>query len=210
MLLLFPAFITLSLTFQAFRILYRLMDFGIAFIPKRYVNLPYINNIITVTTFFVLIALIWFVGLLVKTYIGRHVRSFLHSIIEGIPFAGSIFRALRQLMDLAISVTPRTFSRVVLIEFPHKGCRSLGFITGDASDKLTEHEGGPGSGKDFYKVFVPGTPNPSSGFLIIVPKKDVILTDLTVEQGLMHIVSGGMLKQKGNASGKTPAGPPAS
>jgi uncharacterized membrane protein len=193
LLFLFPAFITLNVAFRVFRFFYSLMSFGAAVIPEKYGHLPYLDHLITVATIIFNIFFVWFIGLMVTTYIGKFIRGHLHNLITGIPFAGSIFRALRQMMDFAFSDTPPAFSRVVLINFPHKECKSIGFITGTASQELTAR--GFKEGEEIYKVFVPGTPNPTSGFLLLVPKNDVIMTNLTVEEGLFSVVSGGMLKQ---------------
>jgi uncharacterized membrane protein len=192
--ILFPTFITLAIAYRVFRFFYSIMSFGVAFIPQEYGHIPCIDHIITVGTIIINILFIWFIGFLVQTYIGKFIRGHIHNLISAIPFAGPIFRAFRQMMDIAFSEKPLTFSRVVLIEFPHKGCKSVGFITGEASSKLTAL--GFGAEEKTCKVFVPGTPNPASGFLLIVPKKDITMTNLTVEEGLLSVVSGGMLKHK--------------
>ena len=103
-------------------------------------------------------------------------------------------------MVRAFSSAPQSFSRVVLIEFPYKGSKSIGFITGSASERIMTR-GADGSLRESYKVFVPGTPNLASGFLLIIPKEDVILTDLSVEQGFFSVVSGGILKQQPESGG---------
>jgi uncharacterized membrane protein len=195
MLLLFPAVIAVSVTFQIFRYVYRMMRFSIALIPPRFGHLPYIDRITPVVAFFAFIFIIWILGAFVKTYIGKMLRGRAHSIISSIPFAGALFHAFRQLMDIAFSKSPRTFSRVVLVDFPSPGSKAIGFITGEASEQVLRHRGIPDFHKEHYKVFIPATPNPASGFLLILPKKEVIMTDLSVEEGLLRVVSGGILKQ---------------
>jgi uncharacterized membrane protein len=195
MLLLFPAVIAIYVTFQIFRYIYRMMRFSIALIPPRFGHLPYIDAIVPVAAFFIFIFIIWILGAFVKTYIGKMLRGHVHSIISSIPFAGALFHAFRQLMDVAFSKSPRTFSRVVLVDFPSSGSKAIGFITGEASEKMLKHTGIPDFHKEHYKVFIPATPNPASGFFVIVLKADVIMTDLSVEEGLLRAVSGGILKQ---------------
>jgi uncharacterized membrane protein len=195
MLLLFPAVIALSVTFQIFRYIYRMMRFSIALIPPRFGHIPYIDAIAPVAAFFIFILLIYVLGAFVKTYIGKMLRGHVHSIISSIPFAGALFHAFRQLMDVAFSKSPRTFSHVVLVDFPSPGSKAIGFITGEASEKVLKHTGIPDFHKEHYKVFIPATPNPASGFLLILPKADVIMTNLSVEEGLLRVVSGGILKQ---------------
>ncbi|MDR3200455.1 MAG: DUF502 domain-containing protein [Spirochaetales bacterium] len=193
MLLLFPAVISVYITAEAFRYIYGLMKFSIALIPPRFGHLPYIDEITPVATFFVLVFGTWFVGLITKTYLGKILRGHVYSLISYIPFAGALFHAFRQLMNTAFSDSTKTFSRVVMLDFPSRESKAIGFITGDASEKLTS--GSPRSSEEQYKVFIPGTPNVASGFLVIVPKNEVTLTDLTVQEGLLRVVSGGLLKQ---------------
>ncbi|MDR1933158.1 MAG: DUF502 domain-containing protein [Spirochaetales bacterium] len=204
-LLLFPPVVAVYITAEVFRYIYGLMKFSIALIPARFGHLPYIDKITPVVTFFVLIFGTWLVGLIATTYIGKMLRGHVYSLISYIPFAGALFHAFRQLMNAAFSDSPKTFSRVVMVDFPSRGSKAIGFITGDASEKLTS--GSPRAEEEQYRVFIPGTPNAASGFLVIVPQKDVTLTDLTVEQGLLRVVSGGLLKQASGMGKKKTAAP---
>jgi uncharacterized membrane protein len=203
MLLLFPPAIAVYITVEVCRYIYTLMKFSIRLIPPRFGHLPYIDEITPVVTFFVLFFGTWFIGLLVKTYLGKMLRGHVYSLISYIPFAGALFHAFRQLMNAAFSDSPKTFSKVVLVDFPSKESKAIGFITGEASEKLAS----PGSSGEL-KVFIPGTPNAASGFLVIVPRQEVILTDLAVEEGLLRVVSGGLLKQASGIGKKKSGGEP--
>jgi uncharacterized membrane protein len=203
MLLFFPPAIAFYITIEICRYIYTLMKFSILLIPPRFGHLPYIDEITPVVTFFVLIFGTWFIGLVVKTYIGRMLRGHVYSLISYIPFAGALFHAFRQLMNAAFSDSPKTFSKVVLVDFPSRGSKAIGFITGEASERLVD----PASGQEEqYKVFIPGTPNVASGFLVIVSRRDIILTDLAIEEGLLRVVSGGLLKQASGIGGKKKSG----
>jgi uncharacterized membrane protein len=199
MLLLFPPAIAAYITIRICRYIYTLMKFSILLIPARFGHLPYIDEITPVVTFFVLVFGTWFTGLIVKTYLGKMLRGHVYSLISYIPFVGALFHAFRQLMNAAFSDSPKTFSKVVMVDFPSPGSRAIGFITGEASARLADPSSGPG---EQYKVFIPGTPNVASGFLVIVPKKDIVLTDLAVEEGLLRVVSGGLLKQASGIGSK--------
>jgi uncharacterized membrane protein len=193
MLLIFPAVIAAYITIRIFRYIYTLMKFSIALIPPRFGHLPYIDEITPVVTFIVLIFGTWFLGLIVKTYIGKLLQGHAYSLISYIPFVGALFHAFRQLMNVAFSDSPKTFSRVVLVDFPSHGSKAIGFITGDASKKLTEFS--PRADEEQFKVFIPGTPNVASGFLVVVPAHDVTMTELSVQDGLLRVVSGGLINQ---------------
>jgi uncharacterized membrane protein len=203
MLLFFPPAIAVYITIEICRYIYTLMKFSILLIPPRFGHLPYIDKITPVVTFFVLIFGTWFIGLIVKTYLGKMLRGHVYSLISYIPFVGALFHAFRQLMNAAFSDSPKTFSKVVMLDFPSPGSRAIGFITGAASARLADPAFGP---EQQYKVFIPGTPNVASGFLLVVPKKDIVLTDLAIEEGLLRVVSGGLLKQATGIGGKKKAG----
>jgi uncharacterized membrane protein len=197
MIMFFPPVIAVYITIEIFRYIYTLMKFSILLIPPRFGHLAYIDQITPVVSFFFLILGTWFVGLLIKTWRGKIFRGHVYSLISYIPFVGAVFHAFHQLMNVAFSDSPKTFSRVVLVDFPSPGSKAIGFITGDASRILT---GGGDPEKEalageHVKVFIPGTPNISSGFLVVVPRKDIILTDISVQEGLLRVVSGGLLKQ---------------
>ncbi|MDR1317104.1 MAG: DUF502 domain-containing protein [Spirochaetales bacterium] len=199
MLLFFPPAIAVYITMEICRYIYSLMKFSIRLIPPRFGHLPYIDELTPIVSFFVLISGTWFIGLIVKTYIGKMLRGHVYSLISYVPFAGALFHAFRQLMNAAFSDSPKTFSKVVLVDFPSPGSKAIGFITGEASAKLADPLAGP---EEQYKVFIPGTPNVASGFLVIVSRRDIILTELAVEEGLLRVVSGGLLKQASGIGGK--------
>jgi uncharacterized membrane protein len=193
MLLFFPPAIAVYIAIEICAYIYTRMKFSLFLIPPRFGHLRYIDEIAPVVTFFVIIFGTCLLGFIVKTYIGKMFRGHLYSLISAVPFAGALFHAFRQLMNVAFSDSPKTFSRVVMVDFPSHNSKAIGFITGEASKKLTSHS--PRADEEQYKVFIPGTPNVASGFLVIVPRKDLVLTDLSVQEGLLRVVSGGLIKQ---------------
>jgi uncharacterized membrane protein len=193
MMLFFPPVIAVYITLEICRYIYTLMKFSIALIPARFGHLPYIDTITPVVSFLVLIFGTCLLGFIIKTYIGKMLRGHVYSLISAVPFAGALFHAFRQLMNVALSDSPKTFSRVVLVDFPSRSSKALGFITGDASEKLVSRSSL--SAEKHYKVFIPGTPNAASGFLVVVPEKAITLTSLSIQEGLLRVVSGGLLKQ---------------
>ena len=93
-------------------------------------------------------------------------------------------------MDTFSNSTKAVFTATVLVAFPHPGSRAIGFVTGTMLDP---------EGRTLYRIFVATTPNPTSGFLLLLPKEDVTFTDISVEEGIKMIVSGGMLAPKSYA-----------
>jgi uncharacterized membrane protein len=130
----------------------------------------------------VTIAVIVLVGLLARRVVGRKLLAWLELLIARIPLAKTIYGSARQLLDL-LQTKPDGTQRVVLIDFPHKEMKSVGFVTRILHDELT--------GAELAAVYVPTTPNPTSGYLEVVPVDRLTPTDWTVDQAMTFIISGG-------------------
>jgi uncharacterized membrane protein len=141
-------------------------------------HIPGLGIIVTLTIIFIL-------GLLAQNYFGKKFLSYLESLIVKIPVAGSIYNATKQTMETLFS-KKENFSKVVLVRFPHKDTFALGFIANEL--KICE--------ENYYIVFIPAAINPTSGFAIMVKREDIIITDLTVEEAMRTIVSGGLVIKK--------------
>ncbi len=109
-------------------------------------------------------------------------------MVEKIPLVRSLYSGAKQIIEAVTNSQVDTFSKVVMIEYPRKGLYSLGFITCEAKGEIQKNT------DDFViNVFVPTTPNPTSGMLVFVSKKDVIPLSMTVEEGIKLVVSGGIV-----------------
>jgi uncharacterized membrane protein len=138
-----------------------------------------------VQTAIALVATITFiilVGALARRVVGQKVLSWFEALIARIPLAKTIYGSARQLLDL-LQTKPDGTQRVVLIDFPHKEMKSVGFVTRILHDERT--------GEELAAVYVPTTPNPTSGYLEVVPVDRLTPTDWTVDQAMTFIISGG-------------------
>jgi uncharacterized membrane protein len=133
------------------------------------------------------------VGAFSRNLIGRHVLRWGESLIARIPMASWIYNAVKQIMETLTTVKKGQFSRVVMIEYPRQGIYSLAFVTGEAVGEIQEKTRGI-----VLNVFVPTTPNPTSGFYLMVPAKDATPLDMTIEEAFRLIMSGGLLSSKTN------------
>jgi uncharacterized membrane protein len=122
------------------------------------------------------------VGLLARRVIGQRLLSWVEALVARVPLARTIYGSARQLLDL-LQTKPDGTQRVVLIDFPHRDMKSVGFVTRVLRDELT--------GAELAAVYVPTTPNPTSGYLEIVPVAQLTPTDWTVDQAMSFIISGG-------------------
>ena len=138
-----------------------------------------------------LILLIYVVGLIAAFVIGRRLIDVGHRVMELIPFVKGIYGTTRtavQLLGGSLEAEPgQKYTGVVLIEFPRPGIHAIGLIT----SRMDNPDGG-----EFLSVYVPTTPIPSSGFLVIVPDTEVITTDISVEDAMSVVVSGGILTSR--------------
>lgn len=122
------------------------------------------------------------VGMLARRVVGQRVLAWIGALIARVPLANLIYSSARQLLDI-LQTKPDGVQRVVLIDFPHNEMKSVGFVT----RVIREH----GTGRELAAVYVPTTPNPTSGYLEIVPVEKMTPTDWTVDQAMAFIISGG-------------------
>ncbi len=127
-------------------------------------------------------------GLIAANYFGRRIVSFWESLLERIPLVRNIYSAVKRFAEIVLADSSQSFSKVLLIEYPRKGLYSLSFQT---SQNLGEIQGK--IGEDLVCVFVPTTPNPTSGLILMVPKQDVIELDMSVEDALKMVISLGVV-----------------
>jgi uncharacterized membrane protein len=128
------------------------------------------------------LAFIVFVGALARWVIGQRLLKGVESLIDRIPLARTVYGSARQLLDL-LQTKPDGTQRVVLIDFPHRDMKSVGFVTRVLKDERT--------GADLAAVYVPTTPNPTSGYLELVPVDQLTPTSWTVDEAMSFIISGG-------------------
>lgn len=127
------------------------------------------------------------VGLLARYYIGIRIIEWLDSAMMQIPLLNKFYGAIKQLND-AFSGNKNSFKTVVLVEFPRAGTYSVGFLTSEEN-----HEASRKTGQQLVSVFIPTTPNPTSGFLVLVPADQVTRLDMSVADGVKYIVSLGAI-----------------
>jgi uncharacterized membrane protein len=128
------------------------------------------------------VAVILLAGVMARIVVGQQVLRWLEALIKRIPLASIVYGSARQLLDI-LQTKPDGTQRVVLIDFPHTQMKSIGFVTRVLREQ--------GTGRELAAVYVPTTPNPTSGYLEIVPVELITPTDWTVDQAMSFIISGG-------------------
>jgi uncharacterized membrane protein len=133
------------------------------------------------------VAIIFVIGGLVANVIGRKLVATGERILEKIPFLRWFYFSSKQIIEAVFISSQDSFRRAVLLEYPRKGIYSIGFVTGESSGQLGENV--PGS----FTVFVPTTPNPTSGYLIVVPESDTVPLNWSVDEAFRVIISAGVI-----------------
>ena len=139
--------------------------------------------------FVVAILLVYFAGFFLTSFVGRAVWRIVESTLMRIPLVGTIYPNIKQVTDFALSERKFEFSAVVAVEYPRKGCWSLGLVTGpgfEAMRKATDDE--------LVVIFVPSSPTPVTGYSIIVPRKDVIELSWSIDEVLRFTISAGVIR----------------
>ena len=137
----------------------------------------------------ILIAALIFVGMFAAGFLGKFFMRLGEWIVYKLPVISSVYSLLKQVFETFLSNKTQSFSKVVMLEYPRKGIWILGFVSSDTKGEVKNQ-----FGEEMLNIFIPTTPNPTSGFLIFVPKKDTIELNMTVEEGLKFVISCGIVE----------------
>ncbi len=143
------------------------------------------------------LAIIFMTGLLAHNYFGRYVVKLWDQFLARIPVVNSIYSSVKQVSDTLLSPNGNAFRQVVLIPYPHANSRTIAFLTGTPSGEVARHLVG-----DYVSVYVPTTPNPTSGFFLIMPKSEVVELNMSVDKALKYIISMGVVAPENAAKPK--------
>ena len=148
------------------------------------------ENIVTTVLGFILTLLLIQLSGMVFSVIGKKFFDKIEDrFLFKIPIFSTIYKTIKQIVDTVSNPDKNSFKKVVMVEFPRKGVWTIGFVTGESVDK---------NNNEYYHVIVPTTPNPTSAYLLFVLKEDVKGTDLTIDEGIKTIISGGVLSSNKN------------
>ena len=146
----------------------------------------------------VTLLLILLTGLAAANFVGQRLVGFWEGLLSRIPVVKSIYYSVKQVSDTLLSSNGQAFRKALLIQYPHQGIWTIAFQTGKPGGDAARH-----LGDDFVSVYVPTTPNPTSGFFLMLPRKDAIELDMSVDEALKYIISMGVVAPP------PPARPPA-
>lgn len=160
------------------------------FIPKEYNPEAYFPYGIPGIGVIILLILFIIIGMFATGIVGRFFLRLWEKVLVSTPIISSIYNALKQVFETFCSTSSKnSFHEVVMLEYPRKGIWTMAFVTGKPTKEMQDKA----KGKELEAIFVPTTPNPTSGFLLFVPREDLIPLDISVEDGLKMIVSVGIV-----------------
>ena len=160
-----------------------------SFIPQKYNPETYLEHGLPGSGVIVIVVLLTIIGALAANFLGRFFLKTSERVLDRTPVIRTIYGALKQIFVAVIQQqSGSSFREVVLIEYPRKGIWAIGFISSETKGEVLSN-----LNDEILNIFLPTTPNPTSGFLLFVPKKDVIKLNMSVEEGIKMVISAGLV-----------------
>jgi uncharacterized membrane protein len=180
--------VPLAITLWVLNLIIGTMDQSLLLLPELWrpehligFHIPGLGTILT-------LLIIFFTGLLAQNFIGNYVVGVWEALLKRIPVVNSIYSSVKQVSDTLFSSSGNAFRKALLVQYPRQGSWTIAFLTGTPGGDVKNHLQG-----DFVSVYVPTTPNPTSGFFLMMAREDVIELDMNVDEALKYIVSMGVV-----------------
>lgn len=180
--------VPLAITLWVLNLVIGTLDQSLLLVPKRFrpdslfgFDLPGLGTILT-------IVIVFLTGLLTNNLVGNYVVRMWEKLLQRIPIVNSLYSSVKQVSDTLFSSSGNAFRKAVLIPYPHQNSWTIAFLTGVPGGDVANHLVG-----DYVSVYVPTTPNPTSGFFLMMKRSDVVELDMSVDAALKYIVSMGVV-----------------
>ena len=180
--------VPLAITLWVLNLIVGTMDQSLLLLPERWrpeavfgFAIPGLGTILT-------LLIILLTGLVTRNFIGNRVVALWESVLNRIPVFNTIYSSVKQVSDTLFSSSGNAFRKALLVQYPRQGSWTIAFMTGVPGGDVRNHLTG-----DYVSVYVPTTPNPTSGFFLMVPRADTIELDMNVDAALKYIVSMGVV-----------------
>jgi len=180
--------VPLAITAWVLNLVISTMDQSLLIVPVRWqpktlvgFDIPGLGTILT-------IAIVFFTGLLTNNLVGNYIVRLWERLLHRIPVVSSLYGSVKQVSDTLFSSSGNAFRKAVLLPYPHPNSYTIGFLTGVPGGDVQNHLAG-----DYVSVYVPTTPNPTSGFFLMMERSQVVELDMSVDAALKYIVSMGVV-----------------
>jgi uncharacterized membrane protein len=180
--------IPLAITIWVLDLIVSTMDQTLLLLPPQYqpqalfgYQIPGLGVLLTVVVVFV-------TGALASNILGQRLLAFWESLLGRIPVVKTIYNGVKQVSDTLFAPGGQAFSKALLVQYPREGSWTIAFLTGQPGGDVANHLRG-----EYVSVYVPTTPNPTSGFFLMLPRADVIELDMSVDEALKYVISMGLV-----------------
>jgi uncharacterized membrane protein len=180
--------VPLAITLWVLNLIIGTMDQSLLLLPVAWrpetligFSIPGLGSILT-------LLIIFLTGLATRNFIGRRLVMLWEAVLKRIPVVSSIYSSVKQVSDTLFSSSGNAFRKAVLVQYPRQGSWTIAFVTGVPGGDVRNHLKG-----DYVSIYVPTTPNPTSGFFLMVPRADTIELNMNVDEALKYIVSMGVV-----------------
>jgi len=176
----------ITLTIAVFTLTLRVLQSWLE--PLKRFGLPFIGTV-PYSELFLAIAIIFIAGTLYNMFILRPLIHAIENLFFKIPLIRPVYSGIKKLVDAFSFQDKVSFSKVVMVEFPRTGIYSIGFLANELDEKIS-----PDTSKKYYSIFIPTTPNPTSGFLVLLPEDQITIINITRQEAMAMIISGGIIQ----------------
>ena len=180
--------IPLAITIWVLKLVVDVLDQSLRLLPSHLhtenwlgFHVPGLGAILT-------LVIVLLTGIFATNFFGAQLVRVWHEVLHRIPVVNSIYSSVKQISDTLFSSSGQAFRKALLVQWPHPGMWTIGFLTGTPGGDVRRH-----IPQDCVSVYVPTTPNPTGGYFVIVPRKDVVELDMTVDEALKYIISMGVV-----------------
>ena len=180
--------IPLIITLWVLKVIFDTLDASLLLVPESFqtehwlgIHIPGLGAILTIVVIFL-------TGVFATNFFGAQLVEIWHDVLQRIPVVNSIYSSVKQISDTLFSSSGQAFRKALLVQWPHPGTWTIAFLTGTPGGDVVNH-----LPPDCLSVYVPTTPNPTSGFFLMVPRKDVIVLAMSVDEALKYIISMGVV-----------------
>jgi len=178
----------LGITIWVLSFILGMMDQSIMLLPTEWQPRNHLGFHIPGLGALMTLLIVFLTGLLTANFIGQRLVRWWEALLHRIPVVRSVYQSVKQISDTVFSPSGQAFRQAVLLQYPRQGSWTIGFLTGKPGGEIADHLSG-----EMVSLYVPTTPNPTSGFFLMVPKADVIELDMSVEDALKYLISMGVV-----------------
>jgi uncharacterized membrane protein len=180
--------IPILVTFWVLRFLSGILDQSLLLLPPPWRPEALFGHYIPGLGVILSLLLLFVTGVLVKNLFGRQMVDALERLVRRVPVVGTVYGGAKSFSETVLTDTGRSFKQVVMLEFPRKGLYSIGFITSQDLEEIQAR-----TAREVICVFVPTTPNPTTGFLVMVPREEIVMLDMSVDEAFKTLFTLGVV-----------------